>query len=73
MNVELTVEQFDAIQKYFEFSLLAMSDDEQAKLVFMEKPLRDMLRGIRSDQSEILANDLDMTDLFEGLPASEQD
>lgn len=47
---ELTEEQFDAISEYFEFALTAISDEEQADLVFMETPIRDMLREIKREQ-----------------------
>lgn len=47
MSYVLEDEEFEALQKYFEVSLVAFSDDEMAELVFMEKPLRDMLRAIR--------------------------
>jgi len=50
MAVTLTDEQFDRIQEYFEFALVAMSDEEQADLVFMEGPLRDMLREVKANQ-----------------------
>lgn len=63
MDVRLTTEQFDALHRYFEYSLIAVSDEEQSELVHMEKPLRDMLRDIRLDHREILGDAPDMTGL----------
>ena len=45
---ELTDEQLDMLSEYFELALTAISDDEQTRLVGMELPIRNMLRGIRS-------------------------
>ena len=42
----LTQEQYESLVEYFDTALTAISDEEQAELVFMEKPLRDMLRGL---------------------------
>lgn len=45
----LTEGQFQQLQAYFELALTAISDEEQDELVNREKPLRDMLRQVRSD------------------------
>ena len=44
----LTDEQFKALKDYFDLAMTAISDDEQAELVFMEPALRNMLRGIET-------------------------
>lgn len=46
----LTESQFEQLHAYFELALTAISDQEQDELVLREKPLRDMLRQVRSDQ-----------------------
>lgn len=46
MTYVLSDEQYEELRSYFELSLTAMSDEEQADLVFREKPLRDMLRNL---------------------------
>lgn len=38
--------QMRALREYFELAMTAISDEEQHRLVFMEKPLRDMLRDL---------------------------
>jgi hypothetical protein len=62
--ITLTRDQFEKLLEYFEFALVAVSDEEQEELVFMEKPLRDMLREISRDQTETLSIDADRTDRF---------
>ena len=47
MTYELTDEQYQSLLAYFELAKTAMSDDEQAELIVMEKPLRDMLRALQ--------------------------
>ena len=42
----LTEEQFGYLRDYFELALTAVTDEEQDELVFMEKPIRDMLRDL---------------------------
>jgi len=52
MSYILTDEQYQNLRKYFELALTAISNDEQEELVFMEKPLRDMLRQLRPAVNE---------------------
>lgn len=57
MPVLLTDEQFESLVEYFEFAFIAMSDEEQNELLLMEKPLRDMLRSLKSGRDEILEDE----------------
>lgn len=50
MTYVLTDEQYADLCAYFEFALTAISDEEQAELVHMELPLRDMLRSLKPDR-----------------------
>lgn len=43
----LTEAQFELLTEYFELAMTAISDDEQETLVFMEGPIRDMLREVK--------------------------
>ncbi len=49
--VELTESEFEQIREYFEFALVAISDEEQTKLVGMEYPLRELVRAIADRQT----------------------
>jgi hypothetical protein len=62
MSYTLTDEEFDALHAYFELALTVITDDEQAELVFMEKPLRDMLRDIKDAHRGTLRDDPSTTD-----------
>lgn len=62
--VHLTEQQFQLLKDYFETALTAISDEEQAELVFMEKPLRDMLREVSLSQHETHEDGAGMTDQF---------
>lgn len=49
MTYILSDEQYENLRDYFELAMTAISDDEQHELVFMEKPLREMLRQLRPE------------------------
>ena len=51
MPVELTDAQYSSLREYFELALTAISDEEMSDLVFLEKPLRDMLRSLSPESS----------------------
>lgn len=62
MEIVLTVDQFEKLEEYFEYALVAVTDEEQAELVFLEKPLRDMLRSIRAAHGQILESSPSISD-----------
>lgn len=47
MTYILSDEQYKNLRDYFELALTAISNDDQANLIFMEPGLRDMLRQLR--------------------------
>jgi hypothetical protein len=49
MSYILSDDQYETLRNYFELAMTAISDDEQHELVFMEKPLREMLRQLRPE------------------------
>lgn len=54
MTYILSDEQYENLRDYFELAMTAMSDDEQAELIFKELPLRDMLRQLRPASNDEL-------------------
>jgi hypothetical protein len=49
MSYILSDDQYETLRNYFELAMTAISDEEQHELVFMEKPLREMLRQLRPE------------------------